>query len=94
MSESSTATEPKFLIHQATHLFLTDPIHFQITQMNKSVLIWVGKSAGQLGDMSVAVPPFGSTVKHLKDNCILAYSILIQNPFWLFDRQALQQQLL
>ncbi|KAI8643470.1 hypothetical protein BD408DRAFT_385665 [Parasitella parasitica] len=53
-------TEPEFLVHQATHLFLTDPIHFQVIQMNNSAFIWVGKADGKLGDMSVAVPPFGS----------------------------------
>lgn len=62
MSDSS-ATEPKFLIHQATHLFLADPIHFQVTQMNKSAFIWIGKAEGKLGDMSVAVPPFGAHVR-------------------------------
>lgn len=55
--------EPKFLIHQATHLFLTDPIFFQVTQMNNSVFVWVGKSDGRLGDLSLAVPPLGSQVK-------------------------------
>lgn len=54
--------EPNFLIHQATHLFLTEPIHFQVTQMNNSAFIWIGKSEGKLGDMSAAVPPFGSQV--------------------------------
>lgn len=62
MSDASAATEPKFLIHQATHMFLTDPIHFQVVQMNKSAFIWVGKAEGKLGDMSVAVPPFGAHV--------------------------------
>jgi hypothetical protein len=55
--------EPKFLIHQATHLFLTDPIFFQVTQMNNSVFVWIGKSDGKLGDMSLAVPPLGTQVK-------------------------------
>lgn len=55
-------TEPKFLIHQASHLFLSDPIFFQVIQMNKSVLVWIGKSEGKLGDMSIAVPPLGSQV--------------------------------
>lgn len=52
--------EPQFLIHQASHLFLSDPIFFQVIQMNKSVLVWIGKSEGKLGDMSIAVPPLGS----------------------------------
>jgi hypothetical protein len=55
--------EPKFLIHQATHLFMTEPIHFQVTQMDKSAIIWIGNSEGRFGDMSAAVPPFGSQVR-------------------------------
>lgn len=54
--------EPKFLVHQATHLFLTDPIFFQITQMSKSVFVWIGKPDGKMGDMSVAVPAFATQV--------------------------------
>lgn len=54
--------EPKFLVHQATHLFLTDPIFFQIIQMNNSILVWIGKPDGKMGDMSVAVPAFASQV--------------------------------
>ncbi|KAF1803397.1 hypothetical protein FB192DRAFT_1278880 [Mucor lusitanicus] len=60
MSDASVAAEPTFLIHQATHMFLADAIHFQVVQMNKSAFIWVGKAEGKLGDMSVAVPPFGA----------------------------------
>ncbi|KAI9365248.1 hypothetical protein BD770DRAFT_313114 [Pilaira anomala] len=56
----SNIVEPKFLVHQATHLFLSDPIFFQVTQMNKSIFIWVGRPEGRMGDMSVAVPPFGT----------------------------------
>ncbi|KAI8094754.1 hypothetical protein BDF21DRAFT_331764 [Thamnidium elegans] len=56
----SNTVEPKFLIHQATHMFLSDPIFFQVTQMNKSIFIWIGKPDGKLGDLSVAVPPFGT----------------------------------
>lgn len=63
MDDSMTA-EPKFLVHQATHLFMTDPIHFQVIQMNNSAFIWVGKADGKLGDMSVAVPPFGTLVRY------------------------------
>lgn len=57
--------EPKFLVHQATHLFLTDPIFFQVTQMNQSLFVWIGKADGKMGDMSVAVPAFASQVNHL-----------------------------
>ena len=60
-------TEPTFLIHQATHMFLTDPIHFQVTQMNNSLFVWIGKSDGKLGDMSIAVPPLGTQVKKKRD---------------------------
>ncbi|KAL9546609.1 hypothetical protein MBANPS3_006585 [Mucor bainieri] len=60
MSDALTTAEPTFLIHQATHMFLADAIHFQVVQMNKSAFIWVGKAEGKLGDMSVAVPPFGA----------------------------------
>ncbi|GAA5808196.1 hypothetical protein MFLAVUS_001581 [Mucor flavus] len=56
----SNIAEPKFLIHQATHMFLSDPIFFQVTQMNKSIFIWIGKPDGKMGDLSVAVPPFGT----------------------------------
>ncbi|KAI7902079.1 uncharacterized protein BX663DRAFT_531466 [Cokeromyces recurvatus] len=60
---SEVVEEPNFLIHQATHLFLQEPIHFQIIQMNKAVFIWIGKADGGLGDMSVAIPPFGSNIQ-------------------------------
>ncbi|KAG0170261.1 hypothetical protein DFQ28_002214 [Apophysomyces sp. BC1034] len=49
----------RFLVHQATHLFLTEPIHFQLVQMNKSMFVWVGKNA-RLNDLSVAMPSFGT----------------------------------
>jgi hypothetical protein len=55
-----TLTEPSFLIHQATHTFVSEEIYFQAIQMNKSMFIWIGKESGKLGDMSVAVPPFGN----------------------------------
>ncbi|KAI9485174.1 MAG: hypothetical protein EXX96DRAFT_362 [Benjaminiella poitrasii] len=57
-----TETEPQFLIHQATHSFLQESIHFQIIQMNKTVFVWIGKSEARLGDMSVAMPAFGSNM--------------------------------
>ncbi|ORZ12681.1 hypothetical protein BCR42DRAFT_331224 [Absidia repens] len=52
--------EPKFMIHQATHLFMTEPIYFQIVQMQGANVVWIGKQAGKMGDMAVAVPAFGS----------------------------------
>ncbi|EIE79900.1 hypothetical protein RO3G_04605 [Rhizopus delemar RA 99-880] len=55
-----TSVEPEFKIHQATHLFMTEPIHFQVTVMNKSAFIWVGQSSGKLGDLSMAVPPLAT----------------------------------
>ncbi|ORX44914.1 hypothetical protein DM01DRAFT_1328822 [Hesseltinella vesiculosa] len=55
-------TDAKFLIHRQTHMFMTDAIHFQITQMTDSNLVWVGRSAGKLGQMSVAVPSRNETL--------------------------------
>ncbi|KAI9023791.1 hypothetical protein CLU79DRAFT_700955 [Phycomyces nitens] len=52
--------EPRFLIHQATHLFVTEPVFFQLVQMNNSMLVWAGKKSGKLNELSVAVPSFGS----------------------------------
>ncbi|KAL0087868.1 hypothetical protein J3Q64DRAFT_1465536 [Phycomyces blakesleeanus] len=52
--------EPRFLIHQATHLFVTEPVFFQLVQMNNSMLVWAGKKSGKLNDLSVAVPSFGN----------------------------------
>ncbi|KAI8069075.1 uncharacterized protein B0P05DRAFT_551485 [Gilbertella persicaria] len=39
---------------------MTEPIHFQVTQLDKTVIVWAGKTDGKLGDLSVAMPPFGS----------------------------------
>ncbi|CEJ02621.1 hypothetical protein G6F70_003883 [Rhizopus microsporus] len=55
-----TTVEPEFKIYQETHMFMTEPIHFQVTVMRQSVFIWVGKEDGKLGDLSMAVPPFAS----------------------------------
>ncbi|CAO3622739.1 unnamed protein product [Cunninghamella blakesleeana] len=54
MSESS------FLIHQETYNFLTEPIYFQIIQMEKSNFIWIGKSSAKMGNLTMSVPAFGS----------------------------------
>lgn len=54
--------EPNFMIHQATHLFMTDPIYFQIVQMQGANMVWVGKQSGKMGDLAVSVPAFGSQV--------------------------------
>ncbi|KAG2181218.1 hypothetical protein INT43_008801 [Umbelopsis isabellina] len=51
--------EPRFKIHQQTEVFSQKPIHFQITIMNKSVMIWVGRSQDGLGDLSVGMPALG-----------------------------------
>jgi len=48
--------EPRFTIHQHTELFAQKPIHFQVTEMNKSMMIWVGRPQDGLGDLSVAMP--------------------------------------
>ncbi|KAF7722598.1 hypothetical protein EC973_002911 [Apophysomyces ossiformis] len=37
------ADQARFLVHQATHLFLTEPIHFQLLQMDKSMFVWVAR---------------------------------------------------
>ncbi|KAI8085035.1 uncharacterized protein BX664DRAFT_284012 [Halteromyces radiatus] len=52
--------ESQFMIHQATHMFMTEPIYFQIIQMQGAWLVWVGKQAGKMGDLAVSVPAFGS----------------------------------
>lgn len=57
MSTANTSdAEPRFLIHQATHMYLTDPIHFQIVQMDNSYFVWVGKQDATLNDLSIAMP--------------------------------------
>lgn len=48
--------EPAFKIHQNTELFSQKPIHFQVTEMNKSIMIWVGRPQDGLGDLSVSMP--------------------------------------
>jgi hypothetical protein len=48
--------EPQFKIHQYTELYSQKPIHFQITEMNKSIMIWVGRPQDGLSDLSVAMP--------------------------------------
>ena len=62
-----TTVEPEFKIYQETHMFMTEPIHFQVTVMRQSVFIWVGKEDGKLGDLSMAVPPFASHVNKKKN---------------------------
>lgn len=48
--------EPELKIHQFTELYSQKPIHFQITEMNKSFMIWVGRPQDGLGDLSIAMP--------------------------------------
>ena len=67
--------EPKFLTSQATHLFMTEPVFFQVVQMSSAVFVWIGKTEGKLGDFSVAVPPFGSQVTNNKKGLYLLYLI-------------------
>ncbi|KAI8980449.1 hypothetical protein BDB01DRAFT_796449 [Pilobolus umbonatus] len=55
----TVSAEPRFIIHQATHLFLSEPIHIQVVMMSSSAFVWVGKE-GQLGDLSIAIPPSGN----------------------------------
>ena len=58
-------SEPRFLIHQDTHMYITEPIHFQLVEMNKSIFIWIGKQNANMKDLSIAMPPFGSQVYKL-----------------------------
>ncbi|KAI8059297.1 hypothetical protein BC940DRAFT_313963, partial [Gongronella butleri] len=58
--QRSTMAEPQFLVHRATHMYMSEPVYFQITQMNKSQLIWVGQSAGKMGQLAVAMPALRS----------------------------------
>ncbi|CDH51920.1 hypothetical protein RO3G_04605 [Lichtheimia corymbifera JMRC:FSU:9682] len=53
-------TDPRFLIHQTTQMYLGEPIHFQAVQMNKSVFVWAGKQQANMKDLSIAMPAFGS----------------------------------
>jgi len=48
--------EPQLKIHQFTELYSQKPIHFQITEMNKSFMIWVGRPQDGLADLSIAMP--------------------------------------
>ncbi|KAG2217198.1 hypothetical protein INT45_005407 [Circinella minor] len=52
--------EPQFIIHQDTQMYITEAIHFQLVQMNKSMFIWVGKQQSNMKDLSIAMPPTGS----------------------------------
>ena len=72
--------EPQFIIHQDTQMFITDPIHFQLVQMNKSMFIWVGKQQANMKDLSIAMPPTGSQVKtyYYLQNLALSF-IIIKN---------------
>lgn len=57
--------EPQFMVHQATHLFMTEPIYFQVVQMQGANIVWIGKQAGKMGDLAVSVPAFGSQVRYI-----------------------------
>lgn len=61
-------TDPRFLIHQTTQMYLGEPIHFQAVQMNKSVFVWVGKQQANMKDLSIAMPAFGSQVSQDENN--------------------------
>ncbi|KAI9260502.1 hypothetical protein BDA99DRAFT_439653 [Phascolomyces articulosus] len=52
--------EPQFIIHQDTQMYITDPIYFQLVQMNKSMFVWIGKQQPNMKDLSIAMPSFGS----------------------------------
>ncbi|CAG8448766.1 2421_t:CDS:2, partial [Acaulospora colombiana] len=54
-SEPST---PAFKVYTCTHLFLNQPIHFQITTFEESAFVWVGAEGNEvLGNLAVAMPP-------------------------------------
>ncbi|KAI9322417.1 hypothetical protein BX666DRAFT_611919 [Dichotomocladium elegans] len=50
------AIDPKFLIHQTSHMYITEPIFFQAVQLDKSVFIWAGKQEANLKNLSIAMP--------------------------------------
>ncbi|KAL1927121.1 hypothetical protein VTP01DRAFT_5084 [Rhizomucor pusillus] len=58
------ASEPQFLIHQTSHVYVSETIYFQAIQMNKSLFVWVGKQQAKLNDLSVAMPAFGTQVTY------------------------------
>lgn len=58
------ASEPQFLIHQTSHVYVSETIYFQAIQMNKSMFVWVGKQQAKLNDLSVAMPAFGTQVTY------------------------------
>ena len=65
--------EPQFIIHQDTQMYITEPIHFQLVQMNKSMFVWVGKQQANMKDLSIAMPPTGTQV-HIYKNMSLIMS--------------------
>lgn len=65
--------EPRFLIHQATYDYLSEPLYFQLTQMNASCWVWVGKKDARLNDVSVGMPiPGQVTKKKKKENRVIS----------------------
>ncbi|KAH8553027.1 hypothetical protein BGW37DRAFT_423416 [Umbelopsis sp. PMI_123] len=62
--------EPQFKIHQYTELYSQKPIHFQITEMNKSIMIWVGRPQDGLSDLSVAMPSINKNTHPPASNLI------------------------
>lgn len=71
-------TDPRFLIHQTTQMYLGEPIHFQAVQMNKSVFVWAGKQQANMKDLSIAMPAFGSQVS--QDENDIHYIKIIPSP--------------
>ncbi len=53
----SEVTIPRFQVHNYTHLFLSQKIHFQLTILQDSVFIWVGAEGNEiLGNLAIAMP--------------------------------------
>ncbi|CAO3694201.1 unnamed protein product [Umbelopsis ramanniana] len=62
--------EPQLKIHQFTELYSQKPIHFQITEMNKSFMIWVGRPQDGLADLSIAMPAMNKNTQPPASNLI------------------------
>ncbi|ORY94744.1 hypothetical protein BCR43DRAFT_331704 [Syncephalastrum racemosum] len=84
--------EPRFLVHQATYDYLSEPLYFQLTQMNASCWVWVGKKNARLNDVSVGMPipgqptattVFGQTVGEASRNIARRLAAKYNQPFYI-----------
>ncbi|CAG8673386.1 2237_t:CDS:1, partial [Cetraspora pellucida] len=56
-SMPSELSTPRFKVYSSTHLFLSQPLHFQVTSFEESAFIWVGVDGNEvLGNLAVAMP--------------------------------------